>query len=70
VPRLEVRDLGPADAQKDPQDFQISYILGERGIQAAAALFDERKVEARSVGNSLQGVRNAAVADLEAGRHR
>ena len=53
VPSLEVRDLGAADTQQYPQDFQVGYLLCERGIQAAAALLDEREVESRSVGDGL-----------------
>ena len=53
VPRLEVRDLGAADTQQDPQDLQVGYLLCERGIQAAAALLDEREVESRSVRDGL-----------------
>ncbi len=53
VPRLEVRDLGAADTQQYPQDLQVGYLLCERGIQAAAALLDEREVESRSVRDGL-----------------
>ena len=53
LPSLEVRDLRAADAKKNSQYLQISYFLGERGLQAAAALLDEREVKSRRVGNGL-----------------
>src|SRR5258708_31518233 len=32
VPGLEVGDLGAADAQQDPQDFQRAYLLRQHGV--------------------------------------
>ncbi len=61
VPGLEVRDLAPANAQQNPQNFQIGYLLSQRRVQAAATLLDEREVESRRVRNRLQMVRDVAV---------
>src|SRR5438552_18496400 len=54
LPSLEVRDLGAADTQKDPQDLQVGYFLGQRGIQAASALFDKCKMKSCRVRYGLQ----------------
>ena len=40
------------------KNFQVRDFLGQRWIQAAAALLDERKVEACGIGNRLEVVRN------------
>src|SRR6185312_12830142 len=58
VPCLEMGDLGPTDAQQDPQNLHISYPLREHGIQASSALLDKRKMKSRGIGNGLCEVRN------------
>jgi hypothetical protein len=61
VPCLEVHGLAGPNAQQDSQGLQIGYFLGERWVQAGAALFDESKVESGSAGNRLQVVGDSAV---------
>ncbi len=38
LPGLKVHGLAWADTQQDSQNFQIGYLLSERGIEAGAAL--------------------------------
>ena len=54
LPGLEVHGLARADAEQDSQDFEVCYFLGEGGIQAAATLFDECKMESGGEGDGLQ----------------
>src|SRR5580704_5046404 len=61
VPGLEVHDLAAADAEQNPQDFQIGYLLRQRRVQAASALLDECEVESRRVRNRLQMVGDVAL---------
>ena len=58
VPGLEVHDFASADAEQHAQNFQVRDFLGQNGIQAAATLLDERKVEARGIGDRLEVVGN------------
>ncbi len=53
VPRLEVCRLRRADTEQDAQHFDIADALGQRGVKAGAALFDEGEVEASRVGDGL-----------------
>ena len=61
VPGLEVHDLGAADAEQDAQHLRVGDPLGQRGVEAGAALLDEREVEARRVGDRLEVVRRGEV---------
>ena len=54
LPGLEMHGLARADAEQDSQDFEVGYFLRERGIQAAATLFDERKMESGGEGDGLE----------------
>ena len=54
LPGLKVHGLAWADAQQDPQNFQVGHLLGERRIEAGAALLDKRKVEPRREGDRLE----------------
>ena len=45
--------LGRADTEKDKQDLWAGYLLGQRRIEAAAALLDRGEVERRRVGDGL-----------------
>jgi hypothetical protein len=62
VPGLEVHDFAAADAEQHAQDFDVSDFLSQRGVQTAAALLDECKVEARGIGNGLEVVGNVTAA--------
>src|SRR5580704_9047268 len=46
--------LARSDAEQDSQDLEVRHLLRERGIKAAAALFDECKVESSGEGNCLE----------------
>jgi hypothetical protein len=54
-----VHGLARTDTQQDSQNFQIGHVLGERGIQAGAALLDERKMKSRREGDSLEQIRES-----------
>ncbi len=56
-----MRDLAPANAQQNPQNFQIGYLLSQRRVQTTSTLLDEREVESRRVRNRLQMVGDVAV---------
>ncbi len=56
MPRLKVRCLDWADTEQDAQHFQISGPLSQRGVEAAAPLFDKPKMEACRVGDRLDVV--------------
>src|SRR4029077_3109391 len=45
LPCLEVHHLARADAEQDSQNLEVRHLLGQSGVKAAAALFDECKVE-------------------------
>src|ERR1700751_5359242 len=59
LPGLKVHGLARTDAQKDPQNFQISYLLRKSWIEAGAALLNKCKVEPRGEGDCLQMGRDA-----------
>src|ERR1700730_18612614 len=40
LPGLEVHGFGRADTEKDKQDLWVGYLLGQRRIEAAAALLN------------------------------
>jgi hypothetical protein len=40
VPRLEVHNLGAADAEQNSQHLVVGDPLGERGVYAGASLLD------------------------------
>src|SRR4029077_4671191 len=61
VPDLEMHGFARADAEKNPQNFQISYFLSQRGVKASATLLDEPKVKTGRARNSLKMIGNSAV---------
>jgi hypothetical protein len=54
LPRLEVHGLARTDAEQDSQNLEVRYLLRQRGIEAAAALFDKCKVKSGSEGDGLE----------------
>ena len=56
VPRLEVTDLGAADAEQYAQCFDAVGALGELRIEARPALFDKGEMEAGGVGDGLDEI--------------
>jgi len=70
VPRLEVHNLGAADAEQNSQHLVVGDPLGERGVYAGASLLDPREVEAGRVGDRLQVVRRSEVAIVSRNRRK
>ncbi len=61
MPGLKVTNLSSPDREQDAQYLDITDSLRQFGIQAAAALLDKSKVEARSIGDRLQERRMAHI---------
>ena len=70
LPRLEVHNLGAADAEQNSQHLVVGDPLGERGVYAGASLLDPREVEAGRVGDRLQVVRRSEVAIVSRNRRK
>jgi len=54
LPGLKMHGLARSDAEQDSQNLEVRYLLRQRGIKAAAALFDKCKVESGSEGDGLE----------------
>src|ERR1700722_4936268 len=61
MPGLKVTNLSSPDGEQDAQYLDITDSLRQFGIQAAAALLDESKVEARSIRDCFQERRMAHI---------
>src|SRR6266480_2763551 len=45
LPGLKVHDLGSADAEENSENFQASYLLSQRRVEARATLLNKAKVK-------------------------
>ena len=52
LPGLEVADFGSANAQQNPQNFDVMCPLRELRIEAAAPLLDPGEMESSGVGDA------------------
>src|SRR5437870_13191384 len=70
MPGLKMGGLGWADTEQDAQHFQIGDSLGQRWVEAGAALLDIPKVEARRVGDRLDVVSGGEIAIVSGNRRK